>query len=274
MKTQNNNQKTSRNQVSKMVLYSSAIILSVVLIGKTTKAQNYWDQLSRTKSDGNLATLVTEPSSETQQVDAVFEIIEAEVNTQLNNSKEPKGVFDPSLNSYESNMEATLEYNPNKFVEAEMELEIEKLASNESVEVDSAPQIESLMNEVEYNADRFVEKEMKMEMENESINEEFLKSAEASTAIETEQEIAKYAEQIISNEKTKEALAGGSEMTNKSFFNEAEQYTADGADHEIAKYAEMIKNIEETGEGFVAESWMQSTESFNSQQHYDQYKVR
>jgi len=97
MKTQNNNQGTSRNQVSKIGLYAGAFIFSVVLIGKTTNAQNYWDQLSTSNVDGKLTTLSVVPSSETKQADAALNIIYAEVNNKLNNSSELKYGIDTSL---------------------------------------------------------------------------------------------------------------------------------------------------------------------------------
>jgi len=86
MKTQNNNQETSFSQISKMVLFSSAVIFSLVFISKSASAQEFWKKLSANNAYGMMASLINVSSSETEKTDAVFEIIDAEISSRFNHS--------------------------------------------------------------------------------------------------------------------------------------------------------------------------------------------
>ena len=288
MKTQKNNQKTGLSQVSKVVLYTGAVIFSIALISQTASAQKLWNQFSSANTYGKMASASNDPSSETEKADAVLDIINSEVSIQLNNSNKswiykPEMEMEPSMTieyfffihaeeieeSLEYNpakfveaematekeslmnsevvtiIEESLEYNPEKFVEAEMAIEQESLTNdntetiNEAVEAESAHQIDVLMNESEYNAEKFVEAEIELEIENVMTNEEFIELAEASTANEAEQQIEKYAQKIVIAMETKPALEVENWMTDETFFNIAELSTAYEAEK---KYGNMLKN--------------------------------
>lgn len=240
MKTQHNNQRTA-SQVSKMVLYS-AVIFSVVLISKTASAQNFWKQFSNSTSYGKMASQMVDQSSETEKTDAVFEIINAEVSTQLNNSIESNFTTLPEF----SKVEETLEYNPKRFVDAEMEIEKENLmnseieAINEAVEAESELHIEILTNQSQYDAEKFVKHEMASEIENIKTNEEFLESAESLTINGTEEEVAKYAHKVINATEKEHTLEVEDGLTNENLFKAAEVVTANGSEQEIEKYDQKV----------------------------------
>ena len=271
MKTQHNNQKTA-SQVSKMVLYS-AVIFSVALISKTASAQNFWKQFSNSTSYGKMASQVVDQSSETEKTDAVFEIINAEVSTPVNNSIEsnfttlpefskveetleynPKKFVEEEMATEKENLmnseaviiEGSLEYNPQKFVEAEMEIEKENLmnseieAINEAVEAESEVHIEILTNQSQYDAEKFVKHEMASEIENIKTNEEFLESAESLTINGTEEEVAKYAQKVINATEKEHTLEVEDGLTNENLFKAAEVVTANGSEQEIGKYAQKV----------------------------------
>jgi len=209
MKTQNNSQKTAKSQISKMVLYSIAVIFSVVLINRTASAQEFWKQLSYTTMNGKVATQMVEKTSVTETTDAVFEFINAEAieeSLEYNPKKfveEEMATENESLMNFETvTIEESLEYNPKKFVEEEMATEKESLMNdietlNQVIETEAARQIEVLMNDCQYQAAKFVKTEMASEIENSKINEAFPESAEAYTAIGSEQEVVKYAQKVV-----------------------------------------------------------------------------
>lgn len=162
MKTQNNNQGTAKSQVSKMVLYSSAVIFSVASISLTASAQNFWKQFSNTVTNVKTASVEVDQNSGPGITDAVDETNHAKVSTQM--TDESNFTTLPEI----FKVEEPVEYNPEDFVNAEMEQEKENLfiGNNEALESESGLQIEALTSESEYNATKFVADEIRLENEN------------------------------------------------------------------------------------------------------------
>lgn len=236
MKTQHNNRRTA-SQVSKMVLFS-AVIFGIVLISKTASAQNFWKQFSNSTSYGMRASQMVDQPSETKTTDAVYETIQAEISVQANNSTESNFTSIPEF----SKVEETLEYNPEKFVEAEMTTENENLMNdnNETVEAESALQVEALTTESEYDAAKYVEDEMRLENENWMNNQDLIEAAEAFTADGSELEVAKYAQKVI--HESEFAHEDETYMMDVNFLKTAEISTANGVRQEVAKYAQKVIN--------------------------------
>ena len=86
MKTQNNTQETVNEQVKRMILRGSAVIVGLALISLAVNAQDLWNQFSNNSSYGKTALLMNNQNSETKTTDAVFAAIDAEIEIQLNHS--------------------------------------------------------------------------------------------------------------------------------------------------------------------------------------------
>lgn len=86
MKTQNNTQETVNEQVKRMILRGSAVIVGLALISLAVNAQDLWNQFSNNSSYGKTALMMNNQDSETKTTDAVFAAIDAEIAIQLNHS--------------------------------------------------------------------------------------------------------------------------------------------------------------------------------------------
>ncbi|MDP2889021.1 MAG: hypothetical protein Q8P34_08660 [Bacteroidota bacterium] len=86
MKTQNNTQETVNEQVKRMILRGSTVIVGLALISLAVNAQDLWNQLSNNNYYGKTALMMNNQASETKKTDAVFEAIDAEIAIQLNHS--------------------------------------------------------------------------------------------------------------------------------------------------------------------------------------------
>lgn len=86
MKTQNNTQETVNEQVKRMILRGSAVIVGLALISLAVNAQDLWNQFSNNSSYGKIALMMNNQASETKKTDAVFEAIDAEIAIKLNHS--------------------------------------------------------------------------------------------------------------------------------------------------------------------------------------------
>ena len=86
MKTQNNTQETVNEQVKRMILRGSAVIIGLALISLAVNAQDLWNQFSNNSSYGKTALMMNNQDSETKKTDAVFEAIDAEIAIHFNNS--------------------------------------------------------------------------------------------------------------------------------------------------------------------------------------------
>lgn len=130
MKTKNNAQKTIDDQVRKMILRGSAVILCLALITLTLNAQDFWKQFSKTGTYEKMAQLMVEQTSETEKADAVFEAIDAEISIKLNHSSaafacETEREEEAQLESWmidESNFISTNDFNT---IETEEALKVE-----------------------------------------------------------------------------------------------------------------------------------------------------
>lgn len=87
MKTQNNTQKTVNEQVKRMILRGSTVIVGLALISLAVNAQDLWNQFSNNSSYGKTALMMNNQASETKKTDAVFEAIDAEIAIQLIHSE-------------------------------------------------------------------------------------------------------------------------------------------------------------------------------------------
>ncbi|HEY3370406.1 MAG TPA: hypothetical protein VGK10_06120 [Prolixibacteraceae bacterium] len=271
MKTQNNNQTTAKGQVSKMVLYSSVAMFSLVLISRSVSAQDFWRQFSNTGPNVKSASVEAQQNSETEITPDMYQTINTEVSIEANKSNESNFISLPEFSKLEEAIEynpakfveeemanekenlmnaepviieESLEYYPAKFVDAEMEAEEENQANGNMEEADLELQIEALTTETEYNASKYVDDDMNLETQNWKSNEDFIQAAETYTANGSDQEIAKYALKVIMVEEQEPALEVESWMTNDKFFKSADLLTANEAVQEIAKYAKKQLNLE------------------------------
>ena len=314
MKTQKNNQKTGLSQVSKVVLYTGAVIFSIALISQTASAQKLWNQFSSANTYGKMASASNDPSSETEKADAVLDIINSEVSIQLNNSNKswiykPEMEMEPSMTIeyfffiHAEEIEESLEYNPAKFVEAEMATEKESLMNSEVVTIieesleynpekfvepeiaieqesfandntetineallaESAHQIEALVKESTYNAEEFVEAEMAIEQE--SLTNDNTETINEAVEAESAHQIDVLMNESEYNaEKFVEAeieLEIENVMTNEEFIELAEASTANEAEQQIEKYAQKIVIAMETKPALEVENWMTDETFFN-----------
>ncbi|HAQ20281.1 MAG TPA: hypothetical protein DCR40_13780, partial [Prolixibacteraceae bacterium] len=96
MKTTNNAQETVREQVSKIVLRGSAVIISFVLLSWSVGAQDFWEQVLNGYNYGKKANSgvdipfvtanafhVEEATQADNSIEATFEAIEAELTLQV-----------------------------------------------------------------------------------------------------------------------------------------------------------------------------------------------
>ena len=67
MKTKNSTRETVDDQVRRIVLRSSVILLSAVLISLTVNAQDLWEQFSNNNNAGKMALLKVDNTSETEK---------------------------------------------------------------------------------------------------------------------------------------------------------------------------------------------------------------
>lgn len=73
MKTTNNVQKAENGRVKSMILRAAAIVVSLVLISWTVKAQDFWKEFFTNNSFGKMALLMVDQESETKSADQVIE---------------------------------------------------------------------------------------------------------------------------------------------------------------------------------------------------------
>ena len=278
MKTQNNTQKTDKKQVSKTVLFASAVIFSLVLTILSFKAQDLQEQFLTNSNDGKIAMYNNEQPSESEKADAANHAINAEVKAPTN-SWTSNIVFEPEVEG-KFEAESALqfeEYNAKEFVDAEINHETENWINStietpkEVVEAESALQIE------EYNARKFVDAEMEYEIENwmnstiETLNE----VVEAESIIQVEKYNAK--EYVVAEM----ALEIGNWLTNEWILNEAETLTDNEVDVEIEKYAQKLILLQENNteaKGKMAnEDFFKSAEketALEAEQHVEKYASR
>ncbi len=86
MKTQNNTQETVNEQVKRMILRGSSVIVGLALISLAVNAQDLWNQFSNNSSYEKTALMMNNQNSETKKTDAVFEAIDAEIAIHFNHS--------------------------------------------------------------------------------------------------------------------------------------------------------------------------------------------
>ena len=269
MKAQNNTQKTVRNQVSKMVLVGSAVIFSLVLICWAVKAQNLQEQFLPTYNYGKMAMYINDQPSESKKADAANHEINAKVSTRKNTStsnfvSEPEveaistlqveeynakkfvdDEMDHEIESWKNSAVETTneaesalqvdEYNAKKFVDAEMDHEIENWKINTVENLNKDIPTESAFQVEEYNANEFADAEVKQEIENWMINERPINEAEAITVKEVDVEIEKYAQEVIHIQENQSGYTD--KMTDENFIKSAEKETAMEAEQQIEKYA-------------------------------------
>ena len=165
MKTKNNTRETIDNQVHRMVLRGSAVILSLALISLTVNAQDLWKQFSNTRAYEKMAMLTVGQSSEIKEADVLFEIIDAEVSIKLKHSStifalETEQEVEMQLEAWmtnESNFISTINFNS---IETEEALRVEDWMINnpyfenqlnsESVDIEKPMEIESWMTMDDY----------------------------------------------------------------------------------------------------------------------------
>ena len=254
MKTQNNNQETSKGQVSRTTLRSGSVILSAVLISLSVSGQELWKEFSNSATYGKMALMMDGQISETENTDAAFNAINAEVTSQLYNANESFVAETEEPMEVESWMtEVNFYQDAEEFTANTTNIEIAKYAEKtiDAVELEEALTIENWMTE-----------------------ETFFTEAEQYTANSADIEIAQYAEMMIDATETEEALEVESWMIDESLFTEAEQYTANGADQEIEIYADKVITTLGQEDALTIESWMLDTENFSSQLFYDRFAIR
>lgn len=228
MKTQNNNQETSKSQVSKRTLGSGAVLFGAVLISLSVNAQELWKEFSNSASYGKMALVMDGQLNETENADAAFEAINAEAANQL--------------------------YHANAMLYAETETE-------ESMQIENWMTTEEFFNSTD---DVLESAKSVLELESWMTEKSFFTDAEQYTAHTADAEIANYANRLALEAEAEKALAIESWMTEESFFTDAERYTAHTADAEIANYANRLALEVETEEALAIESWMTTEEYFNS----------
>jgi len=258
MKTKNNNQETFKNQVRKMVLSVSALLVSFVLISWTVNAQDFWMQVLNNGTNESLMSLKIDRPSDTKTIateadsnttETGNEAVVAESALQIEEYNAAKYAEAEITAEIESWMNGNAE-NGNEAVEVELVFQVEKFDAAKYVEAEMATEIENWMNgnaeinhdavftesvfQMEgYNADKYVEAETTDEIETwmngsmDSSNEVII----AESALQIERYNAdKYvaADLVIETE---------SWITEKEFIKAAENITANGTATEIQKYA-------------------------------------
>ena len=162
MKTTSNAPKTRLNHLKKVITRNSAVIACLVLISGPISAQDFWKQFQSDSQSDKVVTSSVELVSETAKTYKYIQTFEAapmlDIDVLVNNS----------------------EYKPVEFVEAE-----------------SALQIDLLMNNSKYEAKNYVESEMAVEIEPLIKDDNFIQTAETSTASECDQQIERFANSQI-----------------------------------------------------------------------------
>lgn len=244
MKTQNNNQETSKSQVNKMTLRLSVVLVSIVLISFSVSAQDLWKELSNTVAYGKMTLTLDEQSAETKNADDAIDAINSELAIQLSNPNE-----------------SFTEVVPAESPVIETKMTIENFINDAEQQT-----AESADNEIATYAEKILTIEGKEEgltIESPMTNDTFFQVAEQQTAEGADNEIAKYAEKIMTTEEKEESLAIETWMTNDTFFQDAERFTADGADLQIAHYAEETINNEKVDRASAIESWRLDSENLS-----------
>lgn len=240
MKTQNNNQESGFSQISKMVLLSSAVILSVAFISKSASAQKFWQQISTNHAYGMMASLINESASETQKTDAVFKIIDAEISSRFNHSNKTF-TYEPEMeaeNQVEGWMTEEALFIPVvefTTVEAEENLSVEEWMTNSG-------------NFTSPLAEVYVETENALEVETWMTVEELFNSTEAIESAEPALEVEAWmtdetlfsANSLVVSEETDEPLKVEQWMTYEANFNNLAVLTATGAEPSIELESWMI----------------------------------
>lgn len=271
MKTQNNNQGTVISKVGKMVLFSSAVIFSAVLISMTASGQNFWKQFSNTNANSKMAFLMVDQSSENKNTNALFEIINAEVSTLLNNSNE-SFAYEPEMEKemeVESWMTEESLFNSNvdfNAIEAEENLRIEdwmidtknfsSTVISETVDMENPMEIETWMTiedvfnstEVIMSAEPSLEVEVWMTDEAIFSDEASLIADETDKTLNVEDWMTSETNfnklAILMTTETGPTLEIENWMTNENFFKTAKFITTNEADQECTKYAQKLIKIE------------------------------
>lgn len=88
MKTKNNIRETVDDQVRRIVLRSSSILLIAVLISLTVNARDFREQFSNNNNAGKMALLKVDNNSETETPSSDFKAGNADASTELNISFE------------------------------------------------------------------------------------------------------------------------------------------------------------------------------------------
>ena len=88
MKTKNNTRETVDDQVRRIFLRSSAILLSAVLISMTVNAQDFWEQFSNNNNAGKMALLKAVNTSEKGTPSVALKAGNVDASTELNISFE------------------------------------------------------------------------------------------------------------------------------------------------------------------------------------------
>jgi hypothetical protein len=165
MKTQNNTQETVNEQVKRMILRGSAVIVGLALISLAVNAQDLWNQFSNNSSYGKTAVMMTNQASETKKTDAVFEAIDAEIVIHFTHSASTFAFEAEQENALqleawmldEALFTSNVDFNA---IDAEEELKIENWMTDtsnfsntmidESVETEKPLEIESWMTDNRY----------------------------------------------------------------------------------------------------------------------------
>jgi len=181
MKTTSNAPKIRLGQVMKVIVRSSSVIACLILISGSVSAQDFWKHFQSENNNDQWITSSIERTSETAKTYKSIQTIEAD----------PMLDMDVLVNNSE--------YKPVEFVEAEMAGEAEYLKnstgeiSTEIIEAESALQIDLLMNYVKFDVNKFVEADRTAELETLNSEDNFIQTAEISTAGECNQHIERYA---------------------------------------------------------------------------------
>ena len=185
MKTTFNPSKTRLNQLKNVIARNSAVIACLVFIGGSLSAQDFWKQIQSDIKTEQLITSSVQRPSETAKTNASIHAIKTkstlDIIALLNNNV----------------------YKPEAFVAAEMAIEAENWKNttdennDETIEAESALQIDLLMNNSKYEAKNYVESEMAVEIEPLIKDDNFIQTAETSTASECDQQIERFANSQI-----------------------------------------------------------------------------
>jgi hypothetical protein len=88
MKTKNNIREKVDDQVRRIFMHSSTILLSVLLISLTVNAQDFWEQFSSNSTAGKTALLKAENYSETETSSVTLKAGKFDATAELNISVE------------------------------------------------------------------------------------------------------------------------------------------------------------------------------------------